>query len=415
VTALAFVVCGLAFLFVPSLTPLMLGRGEEVTQSELTKICQILLLLVPFQLGSLSGFYYLQILKRSSLYTTIQTAKLLFEVGLNFVLIGALDLGVYGFLLSMLVGEIVTSFALCSWILWTLSPRVDWRVLPPILLYAAPLIPVGLSQLALHNLDRRLLLEYSAAGTAQAITGVYGLGYKISYLVTTMMLGPFIQIWQPWIYGVQDERERASLVARVGTYAVLAVAAASLGVMLFGRQATILLAGDPAFWEAYRVIPFVTTGYVFWGLYHISQTPLFIAKRTGRLLVINLIAVAINVGLNVFLIPRHGIIGAAVSTLVTFAALACLGMLASRTEGGVVFEVARLGRILACVLLGGAFALWIDGLESSGRCEIWIALAGKALALPLLVASLWFGVLRPNERARFLAWIEARRGLARSG
>ena len=86
VTLVAFAFSGLALLFVPSLTPLMLGRGEEVTQAELAQICQILLLLLPFQLGTNSGLYYLQILKRSTLYTTIQTAKLIFEVALNFVL-----------------------------------------------------------------------------------------------------------------------------------------------------------------------------------------------------------------------------------------------------------------------------------------------------------------------------------------
>ena len=137
VTLVAFAFSGLALLFVPSLTPLMLGRGEEVTQAELAQICQILLLLLPFQLGTNSGLYYLQILKRSTLYTTIQTAKLIFEVALNFVLIGSMGLGVYGFLLSMLAGEIVTSVALCAWILWTLRPRIDWGVLPPILTYAA--------------------------------------------------------------------------------------------------------------------------------------------------------------------------------------------------------------------------------------------------------------------------------------
>ena len=419
VTLIAFAFSGIALLFVPSLTPLMLGRGEEITQAELVKICQILLLLVPFQLGSLSGLYYLQILKRSTLYTTIQTAKLLFEVALNFVLIGAMGLGVYGFLLSMLIGEIVTSLGLCLWILWTLRPRVEWRVMPPIMRYAAPLVLVGLLQLALHYLNRRLLLELSPHGTAQAMTGVYGLGYRISFLVTTMMLGPFIQIWQPWIFGIEDERERAQLIARVGTYAVLAVAAASLGVILFGRQAAILLSGTQEFWDAYLVIPFVTTGYVFWALYHVSQTPLFIAKRTGRLFLINLIAVVINTGLSLWLIPadepRDSIMGASISTLATLALLAVMGMLASHAESGVVFEVARLARIFAAVVLGGAFALWIDALDNAGECEVWLALTSKALAFPVLIAFLWFSVLQPSERLRFQTWLAARVRPARSG
>ncbi len=409
VTAGAALVCGPALLLSASLAPLMFGRGEAVDALALIDILRLLFLLVPFQLASLSGFYYLQILQRSGLYTAIQTAKLLFEVGLNFVLIGSLGWGVKGFLSSMLAGEIVTSFLLSGWILWRLGPRIDWRVLKPILVYAAPLIPVGLLQLLLHNLDRRLILYFSEPGTGQSLTGVYGLGYKISYLVTTLLLGPFIQIWQPWIFRIEDARERARLVARVGTYAVLTVAVATLGVMLFGRQAAMVLSGERAFWDAYRVIPFVAAGYVFWALYHVSQTPLFIAKRTGRLFGVNLLAVSLNVGLNAWLIPRQGIVGAAVATLSTFAVLAVLGVIAGRRSAGVTFELARLAGILACVLAGGACAFWIDTLEDRGSCELWVALAGKTMALGALILLLWLSILRPEERRRFTTWIAARR------
>ncbi len=415
VTALALVVSALGLLFVPQLTPLLLGQGEQVTHGQLVRICQLLLILVPFQLATLSGLYYLQILQRSALYTAIQTAKLLFEIAMTCWLIGARGLGVEGFLLSILAGEVLTASGLCGWMLWTLRPRIEWRLLAPILRYAGPLIPVGLSQLALHRLSHRLILEFSAFGSAQALTGVFGLGYRISYLVTTMMLGPFIQIWQPWIFGIEDSAERGRLVARVSTYAVLAVAGASLGVILFGRQAAMILAGDPVFWQAYRMIPFVTAGYVFWALYHVSQTPLLLAKRTGKLVGINLISVALNFGLNAWLIPLQGIVGAAIAALVTFAALAGMGMLASHREAGVTFELGRLGRALACVLVGGAFALWIDGREDAGECPLWLALASKALALGVLLAILWFSVLRADERARFASWISARRGVARSG
>ena len=101
IALIAWVVCGVALLFSGGLSPLMLGRGEVVDASELEVILRLTLLLIPFQLSSLSGFYYLQILKRSGLYSTLQTAKLFVEVALNFWLIGALGLGVRGFLISM--------------------------------------------------------------------------------------------------------------------------------------------------------------------------------------------------------------------------------------------------------------------------------------------------------------------------
>jgi O-antigen/teichoic acid export membrane protein len=404
IVAAAFALCGLALLFVPWLTPLFLGRGGVVAESELAKTCTLLLLLVPFQLGTVSGLYYLQALKRSGLFTSIQTVKLLFEVGMNVYLMGVRHMGVVGFLMSMLAGEILTSGALVGWMLVSLRVRFDWKLLEPVVGYAAPLVPVGILQLLLHQADKRIVLEL----LGQSPAGVYGFGYRIAYLVTNMVLGPFVLTWQPWIFAVEDAAERARLVARVGTYAVLAIALASLGVILFGREASFLLAGAPEFLDAYRVVPFLATGYVFWALYNVSQTPLFLAKRTIRLVSVNFCAVVVNIVLNYVLIPPYGILGAAIATLATFALLAVMGMLASRRSAGVHFELGRLGAILACVMIGGGAAFLTDSSEDGGLIDYQQALLIKTGALLVLMLVLWLSVLEREERRNFERWVRER-------
>jgi len=409
VTAVAWLVCGTAFLFSSSLQPWMLPESGEVARSQLLTVLQLTLILIPFQLSTQSGFYYLMAVKQSRLFTFIQTAKLLFEIALNFLLLGVFDLGVPGFLMSMLAGEALTSLFLCGWILKELGPRFVPRVLRPLLVYAAPLVPVGVCQLAIHSLDRYLLVDLSGSADGWGLTGVYDLGYKIGFLVTTMILGPFIQIFHPWIYDIEDEEERGQHLARVGTWAVLAIAAASLGVILFGRQAAVVLGGKPEFWEAWRVIPYIAGGYVFWALYHVSQIPLFIAKRTGRLLFINFVALGINIYVNTLLIPEYQIVGAAITTAVTFASLALMGMLASRSTARVPFEFGRLALTLAGIVLGGAFALWIDTLQvERGVLGVAAAMGLKALACAALIGGYWLLVLRADERSQFIGWIRRR-------
>ena len=410
VSGTAWVLCGLAFLFSPQLVTPMLGSGKELPRTELLTILQLTLVLIPFTLSSMAGFYYLQILKRSALFTAIQTGKLFFEVGLNFLLIGYLGLGVKGFLISMLAGEAITSLLLTGWMLWTLKPRIDLAILKPVLKYATPLVAVGLCQLILHFADRRLLEHFSPDESSLGLVGVYGLGYKIAFLVTNMMLGPFLQIWQPWIFAVEDEEERSALISQVGTYAVLSIAVASLGVISFGRQGAILLAKDPTFWESYRIIPFIAAGYVFWALYHVAQTPLFIDKKTGRIFVINLAAVVFNLAACAWLIPRYQMVGAAIATLLTFVCLTSMMMWASHRRAHVSFELGRIGAILACIVVAGGFALWIDGLDSDARIPIWAALAAKAGLFLTILGVFWIAVLRTAERTRFRAWIDERRG-----
>jgi O-antigen/teichoic acid export membrane protein len=409
VSLVAWIVCGTALLFRRQLTPLFLGRGDTLAGEELVQIVGLILLLVPLQLSTLSGFYYLQILRRSGLFSLLQGLKLVFEVGLNFVLIGHFGLGVRGFLLSMLAGEALTSLLLCGWMLSRLGARIDWSMLRPLFSYALPLVPVGLCQLLLHQVDRRLIL---ALGT-QSMAGIYGHGYKIGFAVTSLVLGPFLQIWRPWIFAVEDPSSRARLVARVTTYALLTIAVASLVVIALGRQAAILLAARPAFHEAFEVIPVIVVGYLFWALYYLSELPLLIAKRTMRLSWINAVAVAINVGINLWAIPRYGIVGAAASTLVTFAFLALLSILAGNLDGRAALEIGRLAAILACVSVAAAGSLAIDAREAAGELGLPVALALKLALCAVAIATLVLGVLRSAERARLVAWVTRRAPLPR--
>src|SRR5262245_63593633 len=113
--------------------------------------------------------------------------------------------------------------------------------------------------------------------------------------------------------------------------------------------------------------------------------PLFLDKRTGPLLTINALAVALSAGLNYWAVPRFGMLGAAVTTLTTFATLAAMGMWVGRRAAGVRFELGRLGGILAAVTVGGIGALWLDELEVSDRLSVGPALAAKIALFGVLV------------------------------
>lgn len=408
--ACAWGVCVPLFFLSDGLAPILIGRPTaEVSALEIADAVRLLLLLVPFQLTTLSGFYYLQTIRRSGLYTAIQTAKLLLEVALHVVFMGILGWGLSGFLLGLVLGEALTTLGLTGWVLASLRPRFDWRALRPVLVYAAPLIPVGVFQLGLHQLNRRLI-EVSFSGEAGlALAGIYGLGYKIGQLVNSVLSWPFLQIWQPTIFALPGSEERARLVARVTTWMVVAISACSLLLILGGRQAVDLLAGSEDYLAARSVVPWVAAAYVFWGLYLAAQTPLLLARRTVPLFWINLLALAFTCAANLVLIPRLEIVGAALAALFTFALLAVLVMLAARRVEPVPFEVRRIAASLAVVLTACGLAAWIDaGDPYASPAALALHLCVKSAAALALGACLWRGVLRADERARLLQALRSR-------
>jgi O-antigen/teichoic acid export membrane protein len=414
-TSAAWVVCAAMFLLSDDLAPILIGRPTaDVSATQIEHAFRFLVVLVPFQLSSLSGFYFLQAQKRSKLYTGVQTAKTALEVLLHVLFMGVLGWGLNGFLLGLLLGEIVTTCCLTGWMLWTLGPRVDWQVFRPVLHYALPLIPVGIFQLGLHQLDRRLIEHVYSGKEGLSLTGIYDLGYRIGQLINPILIWPFMQIWQPTIYGVEGEEERARLVGRVTTWMVTGIGAASLAVIAGGRQAVDLIAGQVDYLPGYQVVPWVAAGYVFWSLYSSAQMPLLLAKRTLPLFWINLLGLGFCVGTNLWWIPRLGIVGAALSTTASFAFLSALVVVASRGVARVPFELGRLATVFAVVLVSCLAVRWLDRIEIYASVGTTAAVLGsKAALLAAGWVLLWRGVLQPEERAAFAS--EVRERLGRKG
>lgn len=410
----AWVLCGTLFFFSDTLAPKLIGQPTQGASAyEIRSAFQYLMLLVPFQLGTGSGFYYLQTIKRSALYAKLQTAKLFFEVGLHLVLMGLLDLELRGFLLGLLISEITFSVLLTGWMLWSLRPRFVWSAYRAVLAYGAPLVPVGVLQLGLHMLDRRLIEALSLDGQGLDLVGIYGLGYKVAMMANVVCTAPFLQIWQPTIFAVEDAQERRRLVRRVTTWFTVAIAAVTLGLIFGGRQVIDLIAGKEEYLLARRVVPWVAIGYVFWALYNSAQIPLLLAKRTLPLVGINALALGLSVSLNLLLIPQLGNSGAAVTTLCTFAFLSGAVMLLSHRQFEVRFELSRLARVFALLIASAFAARWLDEFDPYGGVSRFALLVGaKTLLLGAALAYLWLRVLADEERRGVLAKLRALLGPA---
>ncbi|MEO6708430.1 MAG: polysaccharide biosynthesis C-terminal domain-containing protein, partial [Planctomycetota bacterium] len=325
----------LGFVFRAPLTNFLFETADPaLAHDDLVACLLVVLVTIPLALCSEAAFRYLQIQQRSGLITTLRVSKSTLEMLLRVAFLVGLDYGVIGFLIATLIGELLTNLFLTIWVLSRVGLAFSWRVLSPMLQYAAPLVLVGLCQMALNRIDSVSLRQLAPKLDAMTWAGIYGHGFMIGWLVQLLVVGSFMQIWQPWIFGVRDEQKRRDLVARVSTWALFAVGFASIALILFGREFVHVLSGNPELWAADRVVPWVCAGYVFFALNGLSQVPLFIAKRTWPMLWLNLFAVALKLALNFVLIPTLGFVGAAIGTLATFVFLGICGqILAQRLVG----------------------------------------------------------------------------------
>ncbi len=408
------VVCVVGLFFADELRPVLLGTPTDgVSDEYLKQVLVLAFLLVPFQMTTQAGYRYLMIRHLSGFYTRTQISKMLLELGLKvwFVAPFGLGLGVKGMLLSVLVGEVFTSGLLSGWILKRVGIRFDWEILKPILVYSWPLVLASLCHLALQRSDLRLIELLMPAGLGFATAGIYGIGYRIGYIGNAVLLGPFLQVFLPWIYAVEDRREQEALISRVTTYALVFIGTASICLSVFAREAVLILDRSEGhqYEEAFRVVPFVSVAYVFWAVYRaMAETTFHVAKRTRVLAWYSFTALLTNVLLNLWMIPAYGAVGAAASTLVAYALLAALGEIGRYRMSKASLEYGRIARCLGAVGVGATAAILIDvNFAETGQFSV-AAIGAKVAVLVFALGFLWRSVLTVEERRAAVATVRQR-------
>lgn len=183
--------------------------------------------------------------------------------------------------------------------------------------YGVPLM-LGweLSAIVLALGDRYLIQGLLGA----AALGAYAAGYNLCQQVEAVLVTPWALAITPiylslWVTRGQDAT--SAFVAQSLRYYVLVGMPVVAGVAAIGSDLLVLLASDK-YEQGASVIPLVMAGLVIGGAAPIAGAGVFVAQRTWQAAACMALSGALNLMLNVVLIPRMGIEGAALATVVSY-------------------------------------------------------------------------------------------------
>lgn len=229
--------------------------------------------------------------------------------------------------LSVFQGRLVAAGLLLAYFTWwsfrhlRFSRRmVDRAALVGALAYGLPLMVNEFAAMGLAASDRILIKEITGDFAA---VGVYTIGYALAQQINLFMNAALLEAFVPVAnrtYGTGGDAAVRELKGRM----LLPIAYASIGiavmVLSIGQEAIVALAGAD---KAASGAVFIITGTVMalYPLFDISGYGLLLHKRSKTVLMITAGATALSIGLNLLLIPRLGYMGAAWTTVATYAAL----------------------------------------------------------------------------------------------
>lgn len=245
----------------------------------------------------------------------------------------------------------------------------------------APLGLAGLLVNAYARIDQ--ILVYEQAGAAAA--GLYGSAYRVleqAHFVPVSVLttlAPLIASLWP------HERER---MLRIVGLAARLLAIGSFGALAFvtvaAKPVMRLIFGDE-FVPGAQALPVLGGAFVFICFGYLIGNLLLVLGLAGRMVVVALVGLVVNVVGNVLLIPRYGFMGAAWMTLVTeVAVVGTGGWFVLRRLGIRRPNVRPLVRVaLAAGILGGALAAC-----AAAGAGLFLLVVAACLAYPLSLLAL---------------------------
>ena len=151
----------------------------------------------------------------------------------------------------------------------------------------------------------------------------YTAAYNLSDTLQKFLMMPIALAVQPMymrLWADHGEEATKAFLGKAGAFFALVATPAVFGVIAVRAPLLTLLAGE-AYSDGIDVIPLAFGGYVIYGSYTVLAAGLFIHRRTGRLAIATACACVVNLGLNRVLIPRMGIVGAAIATAISYIGL----------------------------------------------------------------------------------------------
>ena len=317
------------------------------------------------------------------------------------ILVAALGFGASGVLLGQLIANVAVLGVTIVTVARLGMVGIDTGALRSALHLGIPLLPHALSAWVLRLADRWLLALFLAlpALEARAQIGIYAVGYQLGFVVT-MVITSFNAAWSPYFFQIGGRPEAPRFYAEMTTIVLAAVLALAVGVSVLAPEIVALVA-RPGYEAAADVLPVIAFASVLQAAYTMFVTAVYFMKRTGPLAFITFGSAALNVLLNVALIPVFGIMGAAWATFGAYSAFAAATFVYARRHYPIRIGWVQLGTLAviggSAVLAGRALATEPSLLGAAIHLAIAAGFAVAALA------TCWGSIGRLREISRNLA------------
>jgi O-antigen/teichoic acid export membrane protein len=252
------------------------------------------------------------------------SAGALMNIALNIHFVYFRGEGIEGIIKAQLFSSLLTLVILIPYFStnykFDLAKLFNTSFFRPLFLFTLPVFLSGLFAALVDVADRFII--FAILGEEQ--TGLYSFAYRLALIMNIFVIS-FRTAFTPYSINLYASGDYQEKFGRVLLNLISAGGLIIIIVSFFANELFELeIFGGTIFSGRYQggiiVLPFILTGYFFSAIMSFYSVYPYISSKSYHFLFADLLAFAVNITLNIILIPTAGIKGAALATLFAFLA-----------------------------------------------------------------------------------------------
>lgn len=302
--------------------------------------------------ATLIPFSELRLERKAGRFAAIRILNILINVSFNFILILGYNFGIEAIFISNLIASAFSFLALLPTIIENLQWIIDKPYLKKMLFFGITYLPASVASMIVQVIDVPIIREL----TGEATLGIYRANYKLGVFMM-LFVSMFHYAWQPFFLTNAKEENAKKIFSKVLSLFLIFTSFIWVVLSLFIEDlARIeLLNGRTLIGSQYLtgiyIVPIILLAYLFHGLYINFIAGIYLEEKTKYLPVITGVGALLNIASNFILVPRIGILGGAISTLISYIAMSAGIFFVSQKFYKIDYEYGTILKVFAVIII----------------------------------------------------------------
>lgn len=334
---------------------LLISHNWIAGQADLSNYSNILFYVIGIlflDTATLIPFSELRLERKASKFASIKIANIVINVTLNLILILGYDLGIEAIFISNLVASAFSFIALLPTIIDKLEFHIEKTILKKMLFFGITYLPASMAAMIVQMIDVPIIREL----TNESTLGIYRANYKLGIFMM-LFVSMFHYAWQPFFLTNAKEDNAKKIFSKVLTLFLIFASFmwVSLSLFIDDFASFEILNGRTIIGKDYLsgtfIVPVILFAYIFHGLYINFIAGIYLEEKTKYLPLVTGIGAVLNIVSNIILVPQIGIMGGAVSTLLSYIVMAVGIFIVSQKFYKIDYEYDIIVKVISIIFI----------------------------------------------------------------